>query len=160
MSLPIASQNTQHYLQASYGLACAVASAEMALFAEALFLRFDHLEALSLRFDHAEALSFAVQSFGGIVFAVQSWRRRSCHLRLDQSEVLPLQFDIAVRSFGYVVICGSIIRRRCLCVSTTSIITATTIAQFMLEEMALAFFRCSLKGKQGKRIRRRKRILF
>jgi hypothetical protein len=56
MSLPIASQNTQYYLQAGCGLACAVASTEMALFAEALFLRFDHLKALSLRFDVAEAL--------------------------------------------------------------------------------------------------------
>jgi hypothetical protein len=48
MSLPTASWNTQYYLQAGYELACAVASAEMALFAEA----------------------FAVQSFWGIVFAV------------------------------------------------------------------------------------------
>jgi hypothetical protein len=33
MSLPLAMQNTQYYLQAGYGLACAVvASAEMALF--------------------------------------------------------------------------------------------------------------------------------
>jgi hypothetical protein len=42
--LPTASQNTQYYLQAGYGLACAMASAEMALFAEAF----------------AETLSFAV----------------------------------------------------------------------------------------------------
>jgi hypothetical protein len=31
MSLPIAFQNTQYYLQAGYGLACAMASAEMTL---------------------------------------------------------------------------------------------------------------------------------
>jgi hypothetical protein len=56
MSFPIASQNTQYYLQAGYGLACAMASSEMALFAEALSLRFDHEEASFLRFNHAEAL--------------------------------------------------------------------------------------------------------
>jgi hypothetical protein len=61
MSLPTASQNTQHYLQAGYGLACAVASAEMALF----------LGALSLR-----ASAFAVWCVGGVVFAVPSFRRR------------------------------------------------------------------------------------
>jgi hypothetical protein len=38
MSLPIASHNTQYDLQAGYGLACAVASAEMALFVGALSL--------------------------------------------------------------------------------------------------------------------------
>jgi hypothetical protein len=38
MSLPTASQNTQYYLQAGYGLACAVASAEMAPFVGALSL--------------------------------------------------------------------------------------------------------------------------
>jgi hypothetical protein len=54
MSLPIASQNTQYYLQAGYGVACSVASAEMTLFVTALSVRFDHLEALPLRFDHAE----------------------------------------------------------------------------------------------------------
>jgi hypothetical protein len=50
MSLPIASQNTQYYLQAGCRLACAVASAEMALF--------------------VGALSFAVRSIGGVVFCV------------------------------------------------------------------------------------------
>jgi hypothetical protein len=52
MSLPTASQNTQYYLQAGYGLAYAVASAEMALFVGALSLRFD--------------------PFGGVSFAVRS----------------------------------------------------------------------------------------
>jgi hypothetical protein len=60
MSLPIASQNTQYYLQAGCGLApCAVASAKMALFAEAF------AGALSLQFDPYGALSLR-----GIVFAV------------------------------------------------------------------------------------------
>jgi hypothetical protein len=36
VSLPIASQNTQYYLKAGYGLACAMASAEMALFVGAV----------------------------------------------------------------------------------------------------------------------------
>jgi hypothetical protein len=61
MSLHIASQNTQYYLQAGYGLACAMASAGMALFAETfaevMSLRFDHSEALSLWYDHSQALS-------------------------------------------------------------------------------------------------------
>jgi hypothetical protein len=84
-SLPLASQNTQYYLQSGYGLACAVASAEMSLFAEALSLwfnpfgalslwfnpfatlslRFDPFGRLSLRFDHLEAFLF-----GGIVCVV------------------------------------------------------------------------------------------
>jgi len=42
MSLLIASQNTQCYLQAGCRLACAVASAKIALFAEAWSLQFDH----------------------------------------------------------------------------------------------------------------------
>jgi hypothetical protein len=71
MSLPTASQNTQYYLQAGYGLACAVASAEMALFVEALALG-----ASSLRLDPFGGVSFAVRSVGGVVFAVQSFRRR------------------------------------------------------------------------------------
>jgi hypothetical protein len=64
MSLPTASQNTQYYLQAGCWLACAVASAKMALFAGALWLG---------------ASSFAVRSVGGLVSAVQSfWRRVFC----------------------------------------------------------------------------------
>jgi hypothetical protein len=56
MSLPLPSQNTHHYLQAGYGLACAVASTEasteMALFAEALSLRLDRFGALSFALRH------------------------------------------------------------------------------------------------------------
>jgi hypothetical protein len=47
MSLPIVSQSTRYCLQAGYGLACAVANAEMALFAKALSLGFDDVEASS-----------------------------------------------------------------------------------------------------------------
>jgi hypothetical protein len=47
MSLPFATQNTQYYLQAGCGLACVVAIAGTAHFAEALSLHFDHAEALS-----------------------------------------------------------------------------------------------------------------
>ena len=86
MSLPTASQNTQYYLEAGYGLACAVASAEMALFGEAFaeaassfvvgsvwgvvfcgriclgrhLLRYDPFGASSFWFDPFGALSFAV----------------------------------------------------------------------------------------------------
>jgi hypothetical protein len=92
MSLPTASQNTQYYLQAGYGLACAVASAEMALF----------VGALSCRFDPFGGVSFAVRSVGGFVFAVRSiggtvfcgsvrWGRRLCGSIL--SEACLLQFD-------------------------------------------------------------------
>jgi hypothetical protein len=52
MNLPIASQNTQYYLQAGYGLGYAEASAEMAVFAEASPLQFNHLDVLSMRFIH------------------------------------------------------------------------------------------------------------
>jgi hypothetical protein len=60
MSLPIAFQNTQYYLQAGDGLACAMASIKMALF----------VGASSLRFDPFGGVSFAVRSIGGVVFAV------------------------------------------------------------------------------------------
>jgi hypothetical protein len=71
MSLPTAFQNTQYYLQAGYGLACAVASTEMALFVGALSLRFDLLRfgplgALSLRFDPFRGVSFAVRSVSAL----------------------------------------------------------------------------------------------
>jgi hypothetical protein len=56
MSLPIASQNAQYYLQTGCGLACAVSSAGMALF--------------------VGALSFELRSVGGVVFVVRSFRRR------------------------------------------------------------------------------------
>jgi hypothetical protein len=71
MSLPTASQNTQYYLQAGYGLAWALASAEMALFVGAL-----SLGASSLRFDPFRGVSFAVRSVGGVVFAIRSFPRR------------------------------------------------------------------------------------
>jgi hypothetical protein len=45
MSLPIASQKTQNYLQDVCWLACAMASAEIALFVEESSLRLDHAEA-------------------------------------------------------------------------------------------------------------------
>jgi hypothetical protein len=112
MSLPIASQNTQYYLQASYGLACAVASAEMALlwgrclcgsfFSEASSLRFGPLEACLLRFDLLGASAFAVWSVGGTVFAVRSFRRRvfcgsilseACLLQFSPLGALSLRFD-------------------------------------------------------------------
>jgi hypothetical protein len=90
MSLPFATKNTQYYLQAGCGLACAVASAEMALFVGALSLRFDlseacplqiHLsKALSSRFDHAEALSLLLEA---------------CPLHFDLADACPLQFDLA-----------------------------------------------------------------
>jgi hypothetical protein len=70
--LPIASQNAQYYLQASYGLACAVARAEMALF--------------------VRALSFAVRSVGGVVFAIRSIPRRRL-LRFGPLGALSLRFD-------------------------------------------------------------------
>jgi hypothetical protein len=57
MSLPIASQNAQCYLQAGCGLACAMARAKMDLFAKALSLQFDHVEVCPLWFDHAEVMS-------------------------------------------------------------------------------------------------------
>jgi hypothetical protein len=66
ISLPIASQNTQYYLQAGYGLACAMASAEMALFEGAL----------SFAVRSVGGVSFAVRSIGGTVFA--AWRRVFC----------------------------------------------------------------------------------
>jgi hypothetical protein len=76
ISLPLSSQYTQYYLQAGYGLACAVASAKMALFAEAL----------SLRFDPFGAMSFVVRSIWGIVFCGSiNWN----HL-----DALRLWFDI------------------------------------------------------------------
>jgi hypothetical protein len=71
ISLPTASHDFQYYLQAGCGLACAVTSAEMACFAEALSLHFEHTEALSWRFDHAEALP----------------------LHFDHAEALSLHFD-------------------------------------------------------------------
>jgi hypothetical protein len=82
MSLPTVSQNTQYYLQAGCGVACAMASAEVALF--------------------VGALSFAVRSVGGVVFAVRSfWRRVLCgsilseasSLRFDHSEESSLRFN-------------------------------------------------------------------
>jgi hypothetical protein len=109
MSLSTAYQNTQYYLQAGYGLACAVASAEIALFAEALPLRFDHLEASSLRFDHAgtcllwfdpfEASSLRFNHDGCVAFAAQS-----CGVVV-----------FAAQSFRGIVICGLIIWMCCLC---------------------------------------------
>jgi hypothetical protein len=78
MSLPTASQNTQYFLQAGYGLACAVASAEMALFVEAF----------------AEASSFAVQSIGGVIFC-SSIHLGKCFLQFNPLGVL----SFVVRSF-------------------------------------------------------------
>jgi hypothetical protein len=93
MSLPIASQNTQYYLQAGYGLARAVASAEMALFAEALSVRFDHLEALSVpRRCLCGSIIWRRCLFGSIVCAVQSFGGVFCSEALsvpcDHSEAL------------------------------------------------------------------------
>jgi hypothetical protein len=51
MNLPTASQNTQYCRRAGCWLACSMASAKMALFAEASSLRFNHAEALSVHFD-------------------------------------------------------------------------------------------------------------
>jgi hypothetical protein len=125
MSLPTASQNTQYYLQAGYGLACAVANAEMALFVGAL-----SLGASSLRFDPFGGVSFAVRSVGGVVFAVRSfWRRvfcgsvcwgrrlcgsilsEACLLRFGQLGVSSLRFDPLLRRC---VFCGSILSEACL----------------------------------------------
>jgi hypothetical protein len=66
VSLPIASQNTQHYLKAGYGLACAMARAEMALFVGALSfaVRSSFWRRHLLRFD---------RPFGGVSFAVRSF---------------------------------------------------------------------------------------
>jgi hypothetical protein len=119
MSLPLASQNAQCYLQAGYGLACAVASAEMALFvgalsfavpsvwgnvlcgsilSEACLLRFGLFGASSFWFNPFGASSFAVSSVGGVVFAVPS--------------VGGLVFCISILLRR--VFCGSICWRPCL----------------------------------------------
>jgi hypothetical protein len=138
MSLPTASQNTQYYLQAGYGLACAVASAEMTHF----------VGALSLRFDPFGGASFAVRSVGGIISASLSfwrcvfcgsvhWGRRLCGsilyeaclcgsillearlLRFGLLGALSLRFDpfggvsFAVRSVGGVVSTVRSFRRCC-----------------------------------------------
>jgi hypothetical protein len=82
ISLPIASQNTQYYLQAGYGLACAMASAQMALFEGALSFAVRSVGGVVLRFDPFGGVSFAVRSvgalslrldpFGGVSFADRS----------------------------------------------------------------------------------------
>jgi hypothetical protein len=125
MSLPTASQNTQYYLQAGYGLACAVARAEMAYFVGALSLG---------------ASSFLVRSVGGVVSAVRSFRRRvfcgsvrrgrclcgsilseACLLRFSLLGALSLWFDpfggvsFAVQSVGGVVFAVASFRRRVFC---------------------------------------------
>jgi hypothetical protein len=75
MSLPTASQNTQYYLQAGFGLACAVASTEMALFGEAF------AEASSLRCDPFGASSSAVQSM--------HWGHCLCSTILEGAQCCP-----------------------------------------------------------------------
>jgi hypothetical protein len=88
MSLPFASPNAQNYLQAGYGLACAVAIAEMALFVGSLSVWFDPLEALSLRFDPLEAPSLRFDHLEALP------------LQFDHLEALPLRFDHAEVGFG------------------------------------------------------------
>jgi hypothetical protein len=88
VSLPTASKSTQDYLQAGCGLACAVASAEMALFANGLSLCLDHAGAISLRLYAVEVSSLQIDD--AVASLCSSIMRRS---RL----------------------CGSIMRRRCLC---------------------------------------------
>jgi hypothetical protein len=91
MSLPTVSQNTQYFLHAGCGLACAMASAEMALFAAALSVWFDHLEVLPLRLDHSEESSLW---FDGFIIR----RRRLCGSIIRRS-----------------CLCGLFLRRHCLC---------------------------------------------
>jgi hypothetical protein len=123
MSLPTAFQNTQYYLQAGYGLACAMASAETALLCgrrlcgsihwgrrlcglillEVFLLRFGPLGASSLWLDPLGASSFAVRSFRRRVFC-GSILLEACLLRFD-----PLgASSFAVRSFRRHVFCASI----------------------------------------------------
>jgi hypothetical protein len=100
MSLPTASQNTQYYLQAGYGLACAVASAEMALFGEAF----------------AEAASsFAVGSVWGVVFCatIHLGRRLFGSIRLGRRMIhcgcRLLQYDpFGVSSFAVQSVGGTV----------------------------------------------------
>jgi hypothetical protein len=90
MSLPFATKNTQYYLQAGCGLACAVASAEMALFVGALSLRFDLSEACSLRFDHVEACPLQIHLSKAL--SSQFDHAEALSLLL---EACPLHFDLA-----------------------------------------------------------------
>jgi hypothetical protein len=109
MSLPTASQNTQYYLQAGYGLACAMASARRngsfcggvcrdivfcgSILPRRVFCGSIMRRRCLLQFNPLEVLSFAVWSCGG-------------------------GMSLAVGSFGDVVFCGSILWRHCLLLFT------------------------------------------